>query len=142
MEYISIIIAVVSVIFSVITYMKNVAHDRKQATLDAFSKLQTEVFDELNHITKSEIAEISNNPRSSEYKELSKNLARIEHFCVGINTKVYDLKIVKRLAGRYIIVAYEKYLPMIERKRNINQSAKHYDEFETAVNKLKKDYEK
>ena len=100
MEYISIIIAVVSVIFSVITYMKNVAHDRKQATLDAFSKLQTEVFDELNHITKSEIAEISNNPRSSEYKELSKNLARIEHFCVGINTKVYDLKIVKRLAGR------------------------------------------
>lgn len=69
----------------------------------------------MNLISRVEIAEISEDPRSSEYKRLSKNLARIEHFCVGVNAKVYDVGIVKRFAGRYFICVFDEFLPLIEK---------------------------
>lgn len=54
---------------------------------------------------------------------------RIEHFSVGVNSDIYDVDIVKRLAGKHFCALYDKLLPMIEKKRRINKSDKHYDEF-------------
>lgn len=97
----SIVIAFASVIFSLVTYRKTVTHDRKQATLDTYNRLQNEVLDNLNAYTPSEIADIAEEPRSAEYKKLSGYIARIEHFCVGINEKIYDDDTFYALAHGY-----------------------------------------
>ena len=84
------VVAVVSVVFSIITYRKAVVHDRKQATLEAFSRLQNEVFDHLNMMSPANIREICEDPKCETYKTLSSYVARIEHFCVGVKNDIYD----------------------------------------------------
>ncbi len=89
--YISIFAAAVSLLalaFSVPTYIIGLRRQRKQATLDAYNTLQKEALDKLNTYTKKQIAEISENPRSEEYKELSALLAQCEHFAAGVNSRI------------------------------------------------------
>ncbi len=134
--YISITAALISIVsfgFSVWIYYAGLRRQRKQATLDAFNILQGQVLDKLNTYTKTGVREIAKNPRAEEYKELSALLARCEHFAVGVNTKIYDVKIVRRLAEKYFVGLYDKMEPLIQKKREINKTAKHYDEFEKLV---------
>lgn len=108
MEIISLIIAIISavvafasVIVSVVIYNHTVKHDRKQATLEAYNRLQTEVFDKLNMYTPAQIRNICDDSKSPEYKQISGYLARIEHFCVGINEKIYDEDVFYAMAHGY-----------------------------------------
>lgn len=98
---VSAFVAVASMAFSVISYRKTVIHDRKQATLDAYNRLQTEVFDNLNTYKPCEIQDIVEDPKAKDYKVISGYLARIEHFCVGINEKIYDEDTFYALAHGY-----------------------------------------
>ena len=134
---VSFLLAFVSAIFSWRVHKQTVIHDKKQATLDAINILQVQVFDELYDYTNSQIAVISQNNRSEEYKRITKLMARIEHFSVGVNSDIYSLDITKRLAGKYFCAIYDKLLPMIEKKRETFKNDKHYDEFEKLVVDLK-----
>lgn len=138
----SIILAVISAVHSIYVYIQTVKHDKKQATLDAFNILQEQVLDKINLYSNSKIKEIAEDSRSKKYKDLTILMARIEHFSVGVNTEIYDLKIVKRLAGKHFCMLYDKLLPMIEKKRKINKTDKHYDEFEKLVEELNCLYQK
>ena len=139
---VSIILAIVSSIHSFYVYNQTVKHDKKQDTLDAFNILQEQVLDKINLYSNLKIKEIAEDARSKEYKELTILMARIEHFSVGVNSQIYDLEIVKRLAGKHFCAVYDKLLPMIEKKRTINKLDKHYDEFEKLVVGLKCLYHK
>ena len=139
---ISILLAIGSAIFSFHVRKQTVIHDKNQATLEAINVLQVQVFDELYNYTNSKISEISQNNRSEEFKKITKLMARIEHFSVGVNSDIYSLEITKRLAGRHFCASYEKLLPMIENKRKALKNDKHYDEFEKLVERLNKLYEK
>lgn len=121
----SIALALVSAAFSVVTYIRTVFHDRKKDTLDAYNALQEQVFDKLNLITPKEVQEIAKHPTSPEYKELSGYLARIEHFCVGVNKKIYDRKTVYALAHGYLDGSQilSRISSLIERK---NQNSKDF----------------
>ena len=77
-----------------------------------------------------------------EYIEITSFLSRIEHFAVGANTSIYNVKIIKRLAGKYFINLYKKLSPIIEYKKDARPKAKHYDEFEALVKKLEKQYKR
>ena len=55
----------------------------------------------MNLYRPSNIKEIVKDRRSEEYKKLSAYVARIEHFCVGVNQKIYDRKTVYELAHGY-----------------------------------------
>ena len=142
LSVLSIILAAVSAFHSFFVYSQTVKHDKKQATLDAFNILQEQAFDKINLYSKSKIKEISEDEHSKQYKELTLLIARIEHFSVGVNSDIYDVKIVKRLAGKYFCALYDKLLPMIEKKRKINITDRHYDEFEALVKKLNCLYQK
>ncbi len=96
------VLSLVSIIFSIYTYSKALIHDRKQATLDAYLLLQDSALDSLNHIGIAELKEILKEPRSSRYKDVSGYVARIEHFCVGVNTGIYDKQTVYALAHGYL----------------------------------------
>ena len=100
-DLITISFSVIAAAFSWITYQKSVAHDRQQATLDAYNQLQEQALDYLNYYMPAAIKEIAKDRRSEEYKKLSAYVARIEHFCVGVNQKIYDQKTVYELAHGY-----------------------------------------
>lgn len=132
--------SVVSIVVSVVIYYVGVVREKKQATLDAFNLLQAQVLDRLNYYRKTDVDDIADDIHSADYKELSSLLARCEHFAVGVNAGIYDRKTVRRLAGRYIISLYDKMEPLIEKKRKLNTSERHYREFEALVEKMKKSY--
>ena len=102
LSIIAIIISVISCGFTVYTFTWTAQRDKKQATLDAYNRLQNEAFDQLNLYMPARIKEISKHPTSEEYKEISGYIARIEHFCVGVNTGIYNKKVVYQLAHGYL----------------------------------------
>ena len=116
-DLITITFSVIAAIFSLITYRNSIVHDRQKATLDAYNQLQEQALDHLNYYRLDEIADIAENSRSQEYKEISSYIARIEHFCVGVNQKIYDRKTVYELANGYLDSGIKKRIePIIERK--------------------------
>ena len=121
---VSVVVAVASVIFSVITYNRTVKHDRKQATLEAYNRLQAEVFDNFNKYTPAQIRSICDEPTSPEYKTISGYLARIEHFCIGVNEKIYDEDIFYAMAHGYFDghQLKKRIEPLLEAKNKSNDS--------------------
>ena len=130
-SFISMLVALASIAFSISTYYLCSKRERKQATLEAYNKLQNEALDILNSYTKKMVAEIAENPRSPEYKELSALLARCEHFSVGVNEGIYDKKVLKKLSGRYFISLFEKLEPMVLKKRSMGHQERYYESFES-----------
>lgn len=98
----ALVISVVSGAFALYTFIWTAQRDRKQATLDAYNQLQEQVFDHLSLWTSSEIKMIGENYSSAEYKQLSAYIARIEHFCVGVNQGIYDRKTMYELSHGYL----------------------------------------
>lgn len=139
--YISIaalVLSVISGIYTITVHYFELRRARRQATLDAFNLLQNQVLDHLNHYRKSDIIRIAEEPRSDEYKKVSALLARCAHFAVGVNEGIYDKETVQRLAGCYFVGIYSKMEPLIEKKREINQTERHYEEFEKLTASLKR----
>ena len=101
LSILAIIISAFTFLFSFYTFRWTARRDRKQATLDAYNTLQNEAFDKLNPLMPSEIREIMNHTTSRQYNEVSGYIARIEHFCVGVNQEIYDRKTVYELAHGY-----------------------------------------
>lgn len=120
LSIIAIVLSVISGGFAFYTFMWTARRDRKQATLDAYNTLQNEVFDKINLYRPAEVLEISKRPTSKEYNEIGALIARIEHFCVGINMNIYDKKTVYELAHGYFDGSKLKsrVTPIIDRKNN------------------------
>ena len=118
----SAVFALFSVVISWKIYKCTVIHDRKKDTLDAYNTLQEQVLDYINLYKPSQIKEIVKNDKSEEYKKLSGYVARIEHFCVGVNQKIYDCKVIYELAHGYFDGGLKSRIdPIIEHKnRNGN----------------------
>lgn len=125
---ISVIIAVASILFSIFTYYRSVLHDRKQATLESYNRLQTEVFDNLNSYAPSEIQLICQDSKSAEYKILSGYLARIEHFCIGVNEKIYDKEVFYKMAHGYFdgFILRNRIKPILESKSSVKGADIYY----------------
>lgn len=136
LEIIAIIISALSLIGTVFNFIFSLQRERKQATLNTFNVLQEQVLDNLNIYTKAQIEEIALKPNGMEYIQLTRYLARMEHFAVGVNCGIYNHRIVKRLAGRYFCNLWDKLLPLVERKRCGSAKERHYDELETMIQHL------
>lgn len=135
----SLMITGISAVAAVIAYYKNVRHDRRRDTLTAYSALQSEAFDKLNKIKPAEVIEIVKHPRSDEYNEISGYIARIEHFCVGVNQGIYDAKTVYELAHGYLDGNKVRNLidPIIDRK-NYRGDEDYYSNIHEVLEKMEK----
>ena len=134
----SIAIALASAGFSIFTFFWTARRDRKRATLDAYNILQNEVFDKLNLYMPKEIEEIAAHPRSEEYKIISGYIARIEHFCVGVTSGIYDKNTVYKLAHGYFdsSVVLDRIMPIINRKQR-GADEEYYANITEVVNWMK-----
>lgn len=120
LSVIAIVLSVVSGLFSCYAFFWTALRDRKQATLEAYNQLQEQALDHLNFYMPSELAKIAKNPRSEEYKKVSTYVARIEHFCVGVNQRIYDRDTVYALARDYLDGAIKlRITPIIEKKNRL-----------------------
>ena len=139
LSIIAIIISVGSGLFAFYTFFWTAQRDRKQATLDAYNVLQNEVFDKINLLMPSEIKEIVKNRRSEEYKEISSYIARLEHFCVGVNTGIYDRDTVYKLAHGYLDsnTIRSRIDPIIE-KKHIKAEEDYYENIHTVLDWMDK----
>ena len=142
LSIIAIVISVISGGFALYTFIWTARRDRKQATLDAYNSLQEQALDTLNEYTGAEIKRIIEEKNKNEYRELSKCLARLEHFSVGVNTGIYDRKTVYELAHGYLDVAiWYKLQPVLEQKQKGKQEVfyQNYRELVTWMKEQKKD---
>ena len=142
LSIIAIAISLISGGFTFYTFIWTAQRDRKQATLDAYNTLQEQALDTLNEYTGTEIKRIIEEKNKEEYRELSKCLARLEHFSVGVNTGIYDRKTVYELAHGYLDVAiWYKLQPVLEQKQKGKQEDfyRNYRELVTWMKAQKKD---
>ena len=137
MEAVTLTLSIVSLCFSLFTWYRALIHDRKKDTLDAFNVLQQQALDPLQSYTRARIREIAEDSRSEEYRIVSTYLARIEHFCVGVEQKVYDQRTVWELSEGFLNRGvYEKLKPIIEHK---NQQKNYYRNFLAVVEKMNRE---
>ena len=137
-EIITSISSGIAFLLSVFNFCFYLIHDSVKDSIDAFNTLQNESLDKLYFYTKSDIQNIAKHPKSEDYKQITLYLSRIEHYCVGINKRIYSKKIVNLLAGKCLCPLYDKMLPIIEAKRKIPGGENVYCNFEKAVKKLSK----
>lgn len=140
----SIIFSVVSFAFSLFTYFRTIIHDRKKATIDAFNVLQEQVFDQINQYTPKEIIEYAKCPTDKQYKILSGYLARIEHFCVGVENNIYDKKTVYELAHGYLDgkALWSRLSPMMEAKNYDFQKEDYFENIHKIMKWMEKETER
>lgn len=138
---ISTVIAIVSAAFSVFTYFGAVRRDRKQATLEAFNRLQEQAFDPLNLYMPKEIVEYAKHPTDKQYKMISGYIARIEHFCVGVVDKTYDRRTVYELAHGYLDgnALWSRISPILEIKNNDYNKDDYYENIHKTMKWMEKE---
>ena len=139
----AIVISMLSCVFALYTFFWTVRRDRKQATLDAYNQLQDQAFDKLNLYSPAAIRKIAEEPKSEEYKIISGYIARIEHFCVGVNQNIYDRKRVYALAHGYLDgnMLQSRIEPIIE-KKHINATEDYYENIHTIIQWMKQEESK
>ena len=150
-NWLPIILSAAAFVFSVWQFFFERNRNRKEATIYAFDKLEeSEAVLFLFEVKKPEIDTLVRwrtnlnstkgltGKKAEEWELLSKALPLIEHFAVGINSKVYDLKTLNSMAGNQLIRTWDNCEELIEHKRNGADKKKNYSEFEKMVNSLVK----
>ena len=128
LSIVALVISILSGTFSLYTFLWTAKRDRKQATLEAYNRLQAEVFDYLNTYRPAEICDICTDKKSEKYKVISGYLARIEYFCVGINQGIYDKNSFFALSHGYFDghQLQKRIEPMIESKNSSKNSKEQF----------------
>jgi len=134
----------IAIIISLAQFFSERNRSRKEATIHAFDELEENVFSKKHYkklvIRAGEEYALSGKPENDQEKwnEATLALSRIEHFAVGVNSKIYDLKTLNRMAGSFLLEEFSRWKPIIDTKRIQAPNSKHYDEFETMCISLKK----
>jgi hypothetical protein len=139
-DIVALVFSAIAAVFSIWSFFLERNRVRREATIHAFEELEKEVFLQNDYTTLPLRAkrEVEEHKFGVAWRRGTKLLSRIEHFCVGVQAKAFDLDTLNRLAGGYFINQYENWKPIIEQKRLDDHSMNHYNEFEDVVNKLKK----
>ena len=144
MDIAALIISFSALIFSLCQFFSERKRNRQEATIRAFDELEETVFAKEEY-KKLPIRQgrkfaliLQNELEVVSWNGATLALSKIEHFAVGINTKIYDINTLNRMAGGFIINEYSRWLPIINTKRVQSPEVKHYNEFEKMVGDLKK----
>ena len=119
-EIISGISAAIAIIISIIIYRHGLRKERKLDTLKMLSIIRKEYF----------------NTRELDEKNKLKYLNELEYFATGVNEKIYDIQIVKKMCGSRLKRQYNNWAAAFIKKRREkfgNNSA--YCEYEKMMEK-------
>lgn len=140
MEIASTMVATLSAVISIVTYVNTSQFEKRKITIEAVNLLQNEVLDKFVAINKKNakiIVENLDNEKCREaYNDYRTLIARVDHFAVAVNKRIYNLRIVNILVGKHIIYLYEKVIPIINEANKNEKSNRNYCNFEKLVKKL------
>ena len=141
------IIAAIALFITCRAQKQSLLRERKQATIEAFNTLQSEVLDPLSNVKKSEAQlaaerHLDFDDEREIYNAFRVQIARLEHFAVGISEETYDYETFCRLGGEHVMYLYEKVEPVITEARNCSEKVVPFTEFENLYLKLKEKYSK
>lgn len=132
MDILALIISACALCLSIFQFFSDGERQKKESTLLAYNELQNEVFSKLKQYNLKALGQ-----ETEEWNQVTTCLAKIENFCVGINSGIYSLDTLNRLGGGFFIGQFDTLWPIINRKRDGDPRSKHYDEFESVIKKLK-----
>lgn len=146
----TIIISIISITVSVIAFVHSIylQHylSRKKATIEAFNTLQNEVLDKLVFDEKGNAELIVTNLHNQDcvkaYNDYRTLVARLEHFAIGVNQRIYSFRVVKTLAGTHLISLFQKVKPIIDKSNEHFPENHNYREFTRLVERLKTERKK
>lgn len=122
-EIISGVSAAVAIIISITLYRHGLKKERKMDTLKSLSEIRKNYF----------------NTNTLNHNEKLKYLNELEYFATGVNEKIYDIKIVKKMSGNRLIKQYDNWAgDFIKFRRKSHGNNKTYYEYEKMINRLKK----
>lgn len=129
---IALIISIIGVAVSIFNYLSTVKRENKINTLKEFSNIRNKY---------SNLSPYAANCVSDDIRK--KYLREMERFCTGVNVKVYDIKILYKMSGHFLITQYDTYLcELIKSVRSEENDCWKYCQYEKFIDKLKKQSEK
>ncbi len=136
------IIAAIALFITCRAQKQSLLRERKQATIEAFNTLQEEVLDPMVNIKKSEAKLAAERHMESDgdkeiYDAFRVQIARLDHFAVGISEETYDFETFCKLGGEHVMYLYEKVEPVITEARNCSEKVVPFQSFEKLYLQLK-----
>ncbi len=139
---IALLISVLSLFVSLYYNRKDHERRRKQATIEYFEEMTSKLYNvqaKFNlKLTQLDIDIDMLDTDLELLKDATEVLAAFERLCVGVNTNIFDIDILDRMAGSYLIIMYTRFSPYIEKVRRDSSRINSYKEFECVVDKIKK----
>jgi len=140
--YAAVIIALAELLALCITTYLDHARRKKQSTIEyvnTIRKLYRELNEGLAQKYGDQIIDIHTVDKDS-ITDIRELLSIVEHLAVGVNTHVYDAKIVNRMSGHYFIKMRERLDPYIRHARIQHEDDQTFlfVDFERMCRKLKK----
>ena len=140
MELTSLVIALLSLVFSIFTYIVTLIYEKRKVTIEAINLLQNEVLDKFVSVNSDNAKLIIENLDNAQCKEAYNDyralIARLEHFAIGVYEHIYDFHIVNILLGSHFIYLYKKIIPIIDEANKHEKSIQHFIHFVKLVEKL------
>lgn len=126
-EILTTLAACASVIASVWVHRSTLRRSKKLETIKKLSKLRDD-YPELDELT---------------YEEKFNYLKELEFFCTGINEKIYDIHILKKMSGKLFLSQYRNVMrDFIAERRSQSSTAKNaWKEYEAVIMKLSDMYD-
>lgn len=116
-EWIGVIISIVSVVISVKTYYDNYNKQKKIDTLNLLSEIRVE-YPSFNTLS---------NERKLEYMQ------KMEFLALGVHEGIYDIDIVKKMSRKRLLSQYEEVIAKYFNENNI----KEYSEYRNLMEEIK-----
>lgn len=122
-EIISGMSAVVAIIISIALYRHGLNRERRTDTLKNLSEIRRRYF----------------NTKALDEKEKLKYLNELEYFATGVNEKIYDINIVKKMSGSRLIRQYDNWIAeFIQVRRSQFGNNRAYCEYEKMIKTIKR----
>ena len=100
------ILALITGIFGVATYVIDKLIKRRNATIEKVGCLLDEYHEKYANLSVNE-----------NYKEHVRFLSKIEQFCIAVDSRVYSKKTLKKFGSKFLTGTYNKHLDNIIKKR-------------------------
>lgn len=149
------LISFATALFAIFSFRADHDRRRKQATIEQMLDVRSEYRDKWykfresseggeddreDAITKDEAREIDKTPERR--KQVEDILSLFEHLSTGVNTEVFDIALLNRLSGQYIINVFVRCQGFIayvrEKDKEEGRGTKYYEEFYQLVRKLQR----
>lgn len=144
-DWTAVVISIFALIFSIKQFYYEKSRNRKEATIHAFDQLESnESIEYLFSCSQNDIDSLvkrhkqADNRIKDKWDLISSALPLLEHFAVGINSEIYDLETLNRMAGNKMITVYNNCSKLLQHKRIGVGNEKNYLELENMIVRLKK----